>query len=260
VRPSASRPQKRTNGAFSLVELLLVAAIIAIMMSVLAYSLNQARGPAVQVAAGQVASGLQLARQIAIGKNTHARFIVSPNAKGNGLPETPFRYWAVISSNKNAANSWTLEKDWEPLPVGVIFLNIPDQSYSTINWDPIPPGMIGTPYKPTFGQAKAGEEYKTFASHTTSVLSVMSPFKKGEKVFDLPNQTPFIGFKPTGAAQSGGGIGQKRLLPIRLAEGAITPEGMVSVQNDRNATYIETDTGIGKVVVRPRESYRETTQ
>jgi len=260
MRRIPSRSARRTKGAFTLVELLLVAAIIVIMMSVLAFSLSRSRGPAVQIAAGQVASGLQLARQIAIGKNTHTRFIVSPSAKGTGLPEAPFRYWALISSNKNAANSWTLEKDWEPLPVGVVFLNIADQAYSTINWDPIPPGMIGTPYKPTFGQAKAGEEYKTFASFTTSASSVMSPFKKGEKVFDLPTQTPFIGFKPTGAARSGGGIGEKRLLPIRLAEASVTPEGLVNLQNDRNATYIETDTGIGKIVVRPRESYREGTK
>ena len=124
-----SAPRSRFFAAFSLVELLVVISIMGIMIGLSALAVQGMRAPALQLAAGQVVSGLSLARQIAITKNTRAAFLVATNT-GPGLPSEPYRYWSVIYSNKSAG-TWTLAKDWQPLPGGVIFLEILTRSIYT---------------------------------------------------------------------------------------------------------------------------------
>lgn len=110
------RPAKRCG--FSLIELLVVVAIISIMAGLLTLGLQGVRAPAIRSAASQVTSGLSLARQVAITKNTKAALFIA-NDTGNG--RIPYRHWSVGYLDKSSGN-WTLAKKWEPLPEGAVFL------------------------------------------------------------------------------------------------------------------------------------------
>jgi len=249
-----------SSRAFTLVELLAVVVIVAIIATALGVSLGRSQANNVQVAAAQVASGFDLARQIAIGKNTEARFVIAASTNVSGMPSEPFRYWAIISSNLFVNNMWILEKEWEPLPVGVVFLNLATRDYSTIEWDPIPQSAVGQELPPTiFGNTGASKEYLGFSSFGGGRISY--PDDPDQAAFDLPTQTPYIGFAPSGGAAFSASArgGSFRLAGLRLSKGSVSPEGRIIIQTDRDATVVETDRAIGKVVVRPRESYREST-
>jgi prepilin-type N-terminal cleavage/methylation domain-containing protein len=248
---------------FTLVELLAVVAIMAIVMGVLGLSLRSMQGPSTQVAAAQVASGLSLARQIAISKNTETRFVVygSPSgATGAGLPPESWRYWTVISSNKNAANNaWIMEKEWEKLPEGVVFLNIATGGYSTVRGDPLNGVTIGQPFTPAFSlnNVSRGEEWKRFESYGTFGISA------GGTSLQL-NSVPVIGYLPTGEAVSNRGtsraerlaLGTGQTAAIRVAEGVAGADGAIRLLSTNNYYYVETDK-FGRVRVRARESFRE---
>jgi prepilin-type N-terminal cleavage/methylation domain-containing protein len=256
--PPAATLRVARRGGFTLVELLTVVVIMAIVMVLLALSLGRSQANNVQAAAGQVASGFNLARQIAVGKNTEARVVIATSTNAQGLPEEPFRYWAIISSNKTVTNVWVMEKDWEALPTGVVFLNLATRDYNTIEWDIIPTNVIGTTLpSPTYGHTGAGKEYLGFSSFGGAKLSY--PDAPDNAVHNLPAQTPYIGYRPTGGAvfSATGAVGKQRLAGLRLAQGTVDGAGKIVLQSDRNATVVETDAAIGKVVVRPRESYRE---
>lgn len=240
-----------SRAAFTLVELLLVAAILAIMMGLLAVSLNQAQGRVLQVASAQVAGGLGLARQLAITKNTDSRFIIAPargaGAEGAFYPEEPYRYWAIVYSNRDAAgNRWVLAKDWEPLPPGAVFMNITGMGYRTINWNPIN-AVPGTPYKPVIASnnTAAWDHFSSFADMTVSWPGGSTNVTR----------VPFIGFKPSGKATAAN-LGLARETALTLGEGTVTPEDSIVVRSTNNITRVETDVGVGKITVRPRDSYR----
>lgn len=263
----SSRPfsPNRHRAAFTLVELMVVAIIMVIVVVALGVSLTQATlGPAVQTAAGQVAGGLTLARQIAVSKGTPTRFLIA-NTIGEGLPSEPFRYWSIVSSNKNATNLWVMEKEWEPLPSGAVFLNIAGRDYSTVNWDPIPASSVGRPYPPKYGNSGAGNEWEFFSFATGRNANISYPDDPDQAVHTFPSNMPFIGFNPLGAASASGSslaaasspFGNSRQVAVRMAEGTSDPaSGTITLRSDKNATYIETDNILGKVIVRPRESYR----
>lgn len=248
------------RAAFTLVELMVVAIVMVIIVVAVGVSLTQATlGPAVQTASGQVAGGMTLARQIAISKGTPTRFIIA-NANGPGMPPEPFRYWSIISSNKNATNLWVMEKEWESIPVGSVFLNIAGGSYSTSFWDAIPAASIGKPQKPSYGKATKNEEWRFFESFTTNVSRVSYPDNPDVVVHNFPANIPFIGFAPDGGASSAS-VGSSRQVAVRIVQGTSDPDaGTISVQSTNHAAYIETDNILGKVIVRPRERYREVKQ
>lgn len=254
--------------AFTLVELMVTAVIMIIVVVILGISLSQATlGPSVQTAAAQVASGLTLARQIAISKNTPTRFVIANTTNAQGLPEEPFRYWSVVSSNRSTTNTWVMEKEWEPLPAGAIFLNIAGRDYSTVNWDVIPAANVGKPHVPKYGNSGAGKEWEYFSLATASNMPVSYPDNAALVVHTFPSNMPFIGFSPSGAASAAGArtttgllFGSTRQVAVRVVQGAVDPEaGSITPFTDKNATYIETDNILGKVIVRSRESYRGTT-
>jgi len=251
--PQPAVSAKLRRGGFTLVELLAVVVIMAIVFGLLAVSITQTRGPAVQVASAQVASGLSLARQIAISKNTHARFIIA-HTNGINLPEEPFRFWTVVSSNRGK-NTWRMEKEWEPLPAGVVFQAITGKAYNTLNWDAMDPKQIGVPYKPEIRavQTGSGLEWKTFESFSSVPLKLT--FASGN-TGTMPENTPYIGFKSDGKASfSSGANVNSRAGGIRLAEGVVQANEII-VQSENNACYVETETLLGKILVRPRDSYK----
>jgi prepilin-type N-terminal cleavage/methylation domain-containing protein len=241
---------------FTLVELLMVVAIMAIIFGLLAVSITQTRGPAVQVAAGQVASGLGLARQIAIAKNTRTRFVIA-HTNAVGLPEEPFRYWTVLSYDGSSnPPRWLMEKEWEQLPQGVVFLNIAGSSYSTIAGDPIPLSIVGQPIKPIFSNEKADEEYQYFSSFNPELTLVRYP---NGMTGSLPANLPFLGFRASGQATFGRGgadlFFSSRQAGLRLANGSVA-DSMITLESNQNYTYVEVDMLSGKAKVRPRDSYR----
>jgi prepilin-type N-terminal cleavage/methylation domain-containing protein len=217
--------------AFTLVELLMVVAIMAIVMGSLGIAISNMGGPAPQVAAGQVASGLSLARQYAVAKNLETRFIICnlQGATGPGLPP-------------------------EKLPGGVVFLNLVQSGYNTINDPGILGASVGKPHKPTFSATPGidGSEWKVFESFTN-----YSQINVGSSTFKL-GDTPSIGYRGVGEAvlASGKSVGSaNQAMAIRVALGVVTPNNEIILKATNNYFYVETDKR-GRVRVRSKESYR----
>jgi Tfp pilus assembly protein FimT len=245
--------------------LLSVVAIMAIIMTVLGMSLS-VRGPSTQVAAAQVSSGLSLARQIAISRNAETRFVVygsTTGATGTGLPQESWRYWTVIRTNRdNPANMWIMEKEWEKLPNGVVFLNIATGTYSPIEFDPIG-ASVGTPFSPVISSnIRAGSEWTGFDSFGD--FNVAAPSSPNTTAFTLTD-VPAIGYQRSGEAITGDGTviskarnpggSPARAMGLRLADGAVTPNAQILLKSTNNAYTVEADMQ-GRLRVRARESYR----
>jgi len=259
-------PKPRHARAFSLVELLTVVAIMAIIMSILGYAIGNMGGSATQVAAAQVASGLSLARQLAVAKNTETRFVIAnlQSADGAGLPQESFRYWTVIMTNKKAANpgenSWLMMKEWEKLPQGAVFLNIANRSYNTINEAKIAaaPGEAFTPIFST-NSIPSAQEWSGFASYGAFQLALKE--NPSVVVARLSTNTPAIGFNGIGGAlaclaSSRGTLpASGRPVAVRVAAGAVDQEGKIIVKNANSYAYVEADSR-GRIRVRNPESYR----
>jgi prepilin-type N-terminal cleavage/methylation domain-containing protein len=252
------RKQTRFEGdqlAFTLVELLSVVAIMAIVLGVLGVSLSQSQGRGVQMAAAQMASGMGLARQTAITRNTDALFIIAPQAADSAtsfFPAEPFRYWAVVYSNRGDAN-WTLATDWTELPSGTVFMGLAGEGYDKVNWST--DGKIsdpGTPFTPQVEASRKGE-WQFFNNFTN--LSVVWPGGSANV-----SGIPFIGFRSNGKGfahhLSGGNSPPPSHMAIVLGEGTIVGGNQISLRSTNNITHVETDSRAGRVVVRPRDSFR----
>lgn len=224
--PSALRSP---SPAFSLVELLVVMAIVGLMVGLSAMAVQGMRAPAVQHAADQVMSGLSLARQIAITKNTQAALLIATNTN-SGFPAEPYRYWSVVYSNRGNS-TWTLAKDWEALPNGAFFLDTRGQSgasYSPIGGNPLANDYSLGEFQPTkFATA-------TFTVNGTSISSAV---------------IPAIQFTSDGAKSSGGAEA------IRIAQGSVLG-GNATLTSLNQYYVIETDVRTGRIRMRSPQSYR----
>ncbi len=228
--PSAARTHR--NG-FSLIELLTVVAIMALVMGLIAIAITGMGRPGLQTAASQVASGMSLARQLAISKNTSAAFIIADKT-GVNLPMQPFKYWTVAVSNR-ATTNWSIQKDWERLPEGVVFLQLKGNNYNTRNVNPYPPdSVIGTPYTPAdFVNFRPYSGY--FGNNTGATFNLSS--------------MPAIVFQPNGSATTGA-------VAVRLADGTVDASNKVILRNTTRYMFVETDASVGRIRVRTPESYR----
>ncbi len=247
---------RRSHGGFTLVELLLVASIMVIMMGLLAYSLSESQGRSVQVAASQVASGLGVARQAAITRNTDALFIVASRSGAqitDFYPQEAFRYWAVVQSNRGQ-NTWSFVTDWTALPAGAVFIGLAGESYQTLEWKNIAgtPPVPGTPFEPRVAASSQGE-WRFFNNFTNNLRMV---WPGGST--NLAN-VPFVGFRPRGEAffhrMSGPGAVPQRGA-IVVGEGSALPGNQIVTRSSNNITHVETDAIAGRIIVRPRESFR----
>jgi len=224
VRPAAKRC------AFSLVELLVVVAIISIMAGLLTLGLQGVRAPAIRGAASQVTSGLSLARQVAITKNTKAALFIA-NDTGNG--RIPYRHWSVGYLDKSSGN-WTLAKKWEPLPEGAVFLEtLMNASYNVLKKNDCPQ-QVGQPQIPT-----------GFANTTNITID--------GKLF---TGIPYILFGSDGAAINGNVATPLTNAAIRIASGLANTNREVTLTSTNQYFFVETDGMVGRIRMRAPEDYK----
>lgn len=228
---------RSTAHAFSLVELLVVIAILAMMVGLSAVAVQGFRAPSVQQAADQVMSGLSLARQIAITKNTKAALLIA-HQTNNGFPSEAFRHWSVVYSNKGAesaapgaAGGWTLVKDWEALPNGAIFSELLNTGYNTLTLNPT--------------QALVGEAVSS-SQFETRTFTVYATANSSSAL--IPSTTiPAIIFKSDGAASFG--------RAVRISQGTVM-SGNATITSTNQYYFVETDSTIGRIRMRSPESYQ----
>ncbi len=204
-------------------------AIIGMMVGLSALAVSGMRAPAVQHAADQVMSGLSLARQVAITKNTQAALLIATNTS-SGFPAEPYRYWAVVYSNRSSTD-WKFAKDWEALPNGAFFLDTRGQSggsYAPIGGNPLADDYSVGSFQPTIFATE------TFTINGTAISGAT---------------IPCIQFKSDGTKASGGGEA------IRIAQGAVSG-GNATLTSLNQYYVVETDVRTGRIRMRSPESYR----
>jgi hypothetical protein len=241
----------KTSAAFSLVELLTVVAIMAIMMGILAMSIGRGNSNALQVAASQVATGMGLARQIAITKNTDALFLIAHRQGSSATdyyPAEAFRYWSVVYFNR-ADNVWNIATDWTELPPGTVFVSLIGRNYTPVNW--FARGSLPSPGQPFAPRVVANSQgsWQTFNSATNLTITWEGDSAGVDSI-------PYIGFSPGGAAEVSGISGNVFGFGLALAEGGSAGSGQLSIRSTNNITFVEVDRRSGKTLIRPRESYR----
>ena len=226
--PSARLASSR---GMSLIELLVVAAIISMMAALLGLGLKGMKSPAIKGAASQVTSGLSLARQLAISKNTKAALIIE---SGTANGRIPYRHWAVVYSNKGSGN-WTVAKKWEPLPEGAVFVEVLSGNYSAITKKNITGiSSLGQPFTP---------------SDFTINSFIISPSTTSSNL-------PAIMFASDGAATSGNSTTTLTNAAIRIASGLAETNGQVTLTSTNQYYFVETDGIVGRIRMRAPVSYK----
>lgn len=224
-----AKPEHPAERGFTLVELLVVAAIIAMMIGLSALAVRGVNTSAVSKAASQVTSGLSLARQTAITKNTSAAFLIA-NRTGGGFPDDAFRHWAVVYSNRGA-NTWTLAKDWEALTKGAVIIETRGTNNAYTPRTPMPINQtLGTPFTPS-----------SFDKSTVFTVANAS----------FSGTIPCVIFSATGAAGTNASARQG----IRVASGSSVGTDVTLVSTN-SYYFVETDGAIGRIRMRDPESYR----
>jgi prepilin-type N-terminal cleavage/methylation domain-containing protein len=230
--------------AFSLVELLVVIAIIGMMVGLSALAVSGMRAPGVQRAASQVMSGLSLARQIAITKNTYAAFLIAHQTNA-GFPSEPFSYWSVVYSNKSLGNNtWTIVKDWEQLPDGAFFFDA--WGFPNVN----------TGYSSSAGHPitqPVGQNFSPSGNFNSTNFTTINAINGNNTTDIIANATiPYIRFNSEGipdeATSSSGAAA------IRVAQGTVL-SGNATLTSTNHYFFIETDRALGRIRLRKPESY-----
>jgi len=254
-------------GAFTLVELLVVAAIMGLLAGVAAVSIRSLRSPAITAAANEVASALKMSRQMAIASGRRT-FMVFPIAS-NVLTTNLFRAYAIFEevppgeettrptsagtyfTNTTGASWFIPRTDWRTLPEGVVFCNLATSTYNTINLDPFTGLKPGELFRPMAQQGTAGQEWRFFESSTN--FDVRREDSATVSLSMLQN-APFLAFYPGGRAFYNN-PGNRQGAGLRLVQGVVKGD-QIAVTDTNNFYIVETDPFVGRVRVRNRESYR----
>ena len=235
ISPLRASASLREMSAFSLVELLVVMGIIGMMVGLSALAVSGMRAPAVQHAADQVMSGLSLARQIAITKNTQAALLIA-NRTNTGFPTNgPYRHWSVVYSNRGTTGNWTIAKDWEELPNGAVFGELLGGTYKTLNVNPY--------------SLKPGD---TISASQFTANTTFTVFKDTNNTPAIISSTiiPCIRFSNDGSAS---GTGEA----IRIVPGSAMG-GNATITGNQSYYFVETDSSIGRIRMRSPENYKKT--
>jgi Tfp pilus assembly protein FimT len=212
---------------------LVVIAIIGMMVGLSALAVSGMRAPAVQHAADQVMSGLSLARQIAITKNTLAALLIA-NTNTTGFPTNgPYRHWSVVYSNRGNS-TWTFAKDWEEMPNGAVFSELLlTSTYNTITKNP---------FNITAGQNLPSTNL-TPGNGTTNFTILAN----GNST--TINTVPCIRFSSSGEAINNTAIA------IRISPGSVLG-GNATITSTNQYYFVETDSRTGRIRMRSPESYK----
>jgi hypothetical protein len=219
---------------------LVVIAIIGMMVGLSALAVSGMRAPAVQHAADQVMSGLSLARQIAITKNTYAALLIAAT-NSTGFPTNgPYRHWSVVYSNKGA-NNWIIGKDWEELPNGAVFYEIRGAFGSSPGYSSLNATTNALTHSPgdtiptaNFTSRNATTSFTIVSSGNTTTATI-----------------PCITFKSDGSATNASAAG----MAIRIVPGSVLG-GNATITGNKTYFFIETDSAIGRIRMRSPESYK----
>jgi hypothetical protein len=219
---------------------LVVIAIIGMMVGLSALAVSGMRAPAVQHAADQVMSGLSLARQIAITKNTQAALLIADKTSAGFPTNGPYRHWSVVYSNKGA-NNWIIAKDWEELPNGAVFYEIRGALGSSPGYSSLNATTNALTHSP--GDTIPTANF-TSRNSTTSFTIVTSGNTTTATI-------PCITFKSDGSTKNASAAG----IAIRIVPGSVMG-GNATITGNKTYFFIETDSAIGRIRMRSPESYK----
>lgn len=254
-------------GGFSLVELLVVVAIMGILAGAAAVSLRGFRSPAIANAANEVASAMKSARQMAIASGRKT-FVVFPIA-ANGLTTNIFRSYAIFEevppgeattqasstggyfTNTTATPWYVARTDWRTIPEGAVFCNLSTEYYNPLSGDGFGSMQLGAP-SPRFSlRGSAGNEWQFFTSFAT--LDVRREDSAASSLATL-NDVPFLGFYPNGRAYYANSGNLRWGAAIRITPGFVQGN-LVAVTDTNNYYVVETDSTVGRIRVKNRESF-----
>jgi hypothetical protein len=179
-------------------------------------------------------SGLSLARQIAITKNTYAALLIADQTTTGFPTNGPYRHWSVVYSNKGAT-TWTIAKDWEELPNGAVFSQILEKARTNNSY----------PASTSPGSAITASFYS--ANYTTSFTNISA----GNTTYSTTS-TPNIKFNSSGVAI--GDAGYAGSVGIRISPGTAMG-GNATITSTNQYYIIEADHTIGRIRMRAPESY-----
>jgi len=262
------------RGGFSLVELLVVVAIMGILAGVAAVSLRGLRSPALASAASEVASAMKTTRQMAVASGRKMLLVFPSDSSATNVGAVPLRSYAIFEQldpgfetreppaythpeTPNQQPVYLAKTDWRKLPEGIFFCNFASSAYSSIGMDPFGAGFVlGAPVKRQNllpGSVTGGAEWQFFMSVTN--LPIGRPSDPGNTL-DTLNNAPYIGYLPDGRAFYTRSDFYEQAA-LRLVQGFVQNQDALAVTDTNNFYYIETDSRTGRIRVRSRDSYRE---
>ena len=258
------------DGGFTLIELLVVVAIMGMLIGAAAVAVRSLRSPSLASAANEVASALKMARQMAVGSGRRMYLVVPTQVIPQLGATNLFRSYAIFEEvrpgeeittpagpfiNNGASPFYIPRTDWRTLPEGIIFCNlVASGSYSPISGDPFTGCTNGAFFTPTLGRSSSGTEWQFFESFRNFDFRRASAPQQPLTT----NQAAFLGFYPSGRAYYEGVAQSPSLMQgaaIRLTPGLVR-SNQIAITDTNNYYYVETDTMVGRVRVRSRDSYR----
>jgi prepilin-type N-terminal cleavage/methylation domain-containing protein len=249
------------GGGFSLVELLVVVAIMGMLAGTAAISLRGLRAPAMASAAAEVASALKATRQMAVASGRKTYFVVA--ATPNDFTTNVFRSYAIVEEirpgeetreppylqNTNNNSFFIAKTDWRVLPEGIFFNDLIAAGYRSMNENPLQlPSGLGQPGPRPLDAT--GNTKPSFMSFTNFSLRDSRNPANTLGAF----QAPFFAFLPDGRASWAGAFsfGQAG---IRLVQGFVR-NNQLAVTDLNNYYFVEVDGFVGRIRVRSKDEYR----